>query len=126
MIIKDTAESIISSVREQIAAVDEKTIMAVAGVAQALDELRKALVEVDACLGGRDLEKAAALGYGSVSSGFIFLQRTLGELNSVCSDKDVIVGEVAVKLGCAYEEALPHVNAVMESSRPRRKAEGNP
>jgi hypothetical protein len=125
MMTKDTAESIIPSMRAQIAAVDENTIMAVVGVAQALDELRKALGEVDACLDSRDLEKASALGYGSVSSGFIFLQRTLGELNRLCSDKSAIVGEVAVKLGCAYEEALPHVDAVMESSRPRRKAAGN-
>src|SRR6266705_5047729 len=58
---KDTPESIILSMREQIADVDEQTVMAVAGVTQALDELRKALVEVDACLDSRDFEKAAAL-----------------------------------------------------------------
>jgi hypothetical protein len=105
--------------------VDGKTIMAAAGVTQALDELRNALVEVGACLGSRDFEKASALGYDSVSSGFIFLQRTLGELNNLCMNKDEIVGVVAVKLGCAYEEALPHVDAVMESAQPRRKAAGN-
>lgn len=126
MVTKDTAESIVASMREQITTVDEKTFIALAGTAQALDELRKALVEVDACLGNRDFEKASALGYDSVSSEFIFLQRTLGELNGLCLDKAAIVQEVAFKLRCAYEEALPHVDAVMKSSHPRRKAASNP
>lgn len=123
---KDTAESIIASMREQIDAVDEKTIMAVVGVRQALDELRKALVEVDACLDSRNFEKASALGYNSVSSEFIFLQRTLGELNGLCLAKDEIVQEVAVKLECAYEDAQPHVDAVMESPHLRPNAADNP
>jgi benzoyl-CoA reductase/2-hydroxyglutaryl-CoA dehydratase subunit BcrC/BadD/HgdB len=62
MMTQNTAESIIPSMHEQVAAPDEKIIMEVVGVTQALDELRKAVVEADACLGSRDFEKAAALG----------------------------------------------------------------
>lgn len=71
-------EQVIAPMREKIAAVDDNLIMELAGVAQALDELRKALTAVDDCLAKRDFDKAAALGYSSVSSGFVFLQRTLG------------------------------------------------
>jgi hypothetical protein len=116
----DEVEQVIGSMRERIDAIDEALIMEVVGVAQALDELRKALDEVDACLDSRDFEKAADLGYRSVSSGFIFLQRTLGALKSQNDQKSVVVSEVAVKLVCAYEEALPHVDAAMQSAHPRK------
>lgn len=115
-----TVEQIISSMRERIDAVDEALIMEVVGVVQALDELRKALDEVDVCLDNRDFDKAADLGYRSVSSGFIFLQRTLGALKSQNDQKIVVVSEVAAQLGCAYEEALPHVDAAMQSAHPRK------
>lgn len=115
-----TVEQIIDSMRERIDAVEENLVMGVAGVSQAIDELRKALVEVDTCLDSRDFEQAAALGYRSVSSGFIFLQRTLGALQSSYDQKSEIVSEIAGNLGCAYEEALPHVDAVMQSAHPRK------
>lgn len=116
----DEVEQVIGSMRKRIDAIDEALIMEVVGVAQALDELRKALDEVDACLDSRDFEEAADLGYRSVSSGFIFLQRTLGALKSQNDQKSVVVSEVAVKLVCAYEEALPHVEAAMQSAHPRK------
>jgi hypothetical protein len=121
MVPKETAEQIIASLRAEIAAVDDETIMEVVGVTQALDELRKALDEVDACLDSRDFEKAADLGYQSVASGFIFLQRTLGGLQGSCGDKQVLVQDVAARLGCAYEDALPHVDAVMTSPHPKKR-----
>lgn len=114
-----TVEQIISSMRERIDAVDQDLMMDVVGVAQALDELRKALDEVNGCLDRRDFDKAADLGYSSVSSGFIFLQRTLGALKGQNDQKSIVVSEVAAQLGCAYEEALPHVDAAMESAHPR-------
>lgn len=113
-------EQIIASMREQIDTVDQEILMEVAGVAQALAELRKALDEVDACLENRDIEKAAALGYGSISSGFVFLQRTLGGLQDASLHKEEIVSEVAAKVGCAYEDVLPHVNDNMQFAQPRR------
>jgi hypothetical protein len=111
-----TFEEVIASMRERIAAADDNLIMEAAGVAQALDDLRKALGAVECGLANREFEKAAALGYGSVSSGYVFLQRTLGGLQAAYDDKCSIVSEVAAQMGCAYEEALPHVNVCMESS----------
>lgn len=117
-----TFEEVIAAMREKIAAADDNLIMEAAGVTQALDDLRKALAAVEDGLANREFEKAAALGYSSVSSGYVFLQRTLGGLQVAQNDKCSIVSEVAAQMGCAYEEALPHVNACMESACPRSKA----
>lgn len=56
----------------------------------------------------------------------MFLQRTLGGLQTLSFKKEAVVTEVARQLGCAYEEALPHVNEVMVSAHPKakRKPEG--
>lgn len=121
MTTKSKAGPTIASLKHEIADLDDRIIGEVVGVMQAISELRKALDEVEACLDRRQLEKAADLGYGSVSSGFVFVQRTLGGLNGVCSEKAIIVQEVAAKLACSYEEALPHVEAVMQSAHPRRQ-----
>jgi hypothetical protein len=115
----DNFAQIIATMQENIDAVDDEIIMGVVGVAQALDELRKALKEVDASLDSRNFEDAAALGYRSVSSGYIFLQRTLGGLQSAVHRKQSLVSEVAMKAACAYEDALPHVDAVMKSAQPK-------
>ena len=116
---KAQALAAIEALREKIAAVDEEIMHDVVGVAQALGELRKALDEVDGCIAGWQFEKAANAGYGSVSSGFVFLQRTLGGLQERCMDKSRIVQDLAATLNCSYEEAVPYVDAVMDSSRPR-------
>jgi hypothetical protein len=50
MLTKEKAEATISSKRDEIAAVDDETIHDVVGVAQAIDDLRKALNEVEACI----------------------------------------------------------------------------
>ena len=116
-----TFDEVISSMREKIAAADKNLIMEAAGVTQALDDLRKALAAVECGLANREFDKAASLGYSSVSSGYVFLQRTLGGLQVAYNDKCSLVSEVAAQMGCAYEEALPHVNTRMESSSPRSK-----
>jgi hypothetical protein len=93
----------------------------VVGVAQAIDDLRKALNEVETCIDRRQFEAAADVGYDSVASGFVFLQRTLGGLHERCMDKTKIVQGIAVALDCSYEEAAPHVDAVMKSAVPRER-----
>ena len=115
---KEKAAPIIAAMRTEIAAVDDEFIGEVVGVSQAIGELRKALNKVSACLDSRDFYKASSLGYGPVAEMFVFLQRTLGGLQGHCVDKEKLVSEVAMKLGCAYEDALPHVDAVMKSPHP--------
>ena len=112
------AADAIASVRSEIETVDQDTMSAVVGVCEALNDLTQALEDVDVCLYRRQFEAAANLGYRSVSSGYVFLQRTLGELNTLEGRKALIVQKLARELRCAYEEISPHVDAVMESLRP--------
>jgi hypothetical protein len=124
---KQTAGPVVAAARERIATLDDEFFGEMVGVSQAIDELRKALDRVEACLDSRDFGKASTLGYGPVAETFIFLQRTLGGLQAICMEKEALVSEIAAKLGCAYEDALPHVEAIMESTHPlteeqRRKA----
>jgi len=115
-------ESAIAEMSDEIKAVDNDLIMDVAGVAQALDLLRKALDKVDKCLENREFEKASSLGYSDVSSEFIFLQRTLGGLQDSYGQKQSLVSEIALKSGVGvYEEVEPFVDAVLDSSKIRSK-----
>lgn len=113
------AEDAIAPVRKDIEALDEDTMNCCVGVAQALGQLTEALEDVDARMNERKYEQAANLGYGSVSSGFVFLQRVLGEINSLESRKALIVQNLAMKLHCAYEDIAPAVDALMKSMQPR-------
>lgn len=117
MIAKAAVEAVVTSMKERIAALDDETMAEVVGVAQALAEMQKAMAKVDACLHSRQYEKAASLGYTEVSSAFVFLQRTLGGLHHLSNDKAKIVTEIAAKLRRAYEEVLPCVDAIMQSTQ---------
>lgn len=117
---KSQIDAAIEKRREAVAAVDEATIHDAVGVAQALDELRKALEEVEGHLSRREFEPAADAGYGSVAAGFVFLQRTLGGLHERTLDKTRIVQDIAVATGRAYDDVAPVVDAVMTSMRPRQ------
>lgn len=93
-----------------------------AGVAQAAGDLRKALDALDALdglLDDRKFEKAAALGYRDIASAFIFLQRTLGGLQSADLDRDAFTSSIAAQLHCAVEDAEPHVSARLQCLRPK-------
>jgi hypothetical protein len=107
----------IAAILPEIQKVDNKFIGEVVGVAQALDELRRALDQVAAALDRREFEKASTLGYGAVAEMFVFVQRTLGGLQGLVGEKESLVAAVAMRLKCTYEDALPHVNAVMQSVR---------
>ena len=111
-------QAIVASMRKEIAALDLRFVGEGVGVSQAIDELRKALGAISACLDSRDFHKASSLGYGPVAENFVFLQRALGGLQDACSEKETLVGEVAKKLRCAYEDALPYVDAVMTTPHP--------
>jgi hypothetical protein len=89
------------------------------GVSQALDELRKGLDKVEHCLDAREFFRASSLGYNEVASAFIFLQRTLGGLQSAADEKDTLIGEICVASGVGvYEEVAPYVKKVMPALQP--------
>lgn len=111
-------EQTITEATAEIAAVDELLMMEVVGVAQALSQLRKALDKVDECLDKRNFSKASDLGYSDVASEFIFLQRTLGGLQSAQHQKEGLISEIAIKANArSYEEVEPFVNEKMDSAK---------
>jgi len=125
MAAKRTPAQIAASLKSQIKEVDDGIIGETIGIAQAMSEIQKALTELDMALQNREYEQASQIGYESVTSNFVFLQRVLGCLQRACSDRELLVTEVARQAGCAYEEAMPHVHRMMVSAHPlkrRRKA----
>src|SRR5882724_450705 len=108
MAAKRTPTQVAASLKVQIKEVDDSIIGETIGIAQAIDEIQKALAELDASLQNREYERASQIGYESVTSNFVFLQRALGGLQRACSDRERLVMEVARQVGCAYEAAMPH------------------
>ena len=74
-----------------------------AGVAQAVDAMRKALDKVEDCLNNRQYEAVANLGYEDVSSEFIFLQRTMGSLLAAAHDRQRFISDIAGESQLPYE-----------------------
>ncbi len=121
---KDKIKKAIEESIEEITTVDDDIMGATVGVAQALDHLKKALNKVSLCLDKRQYEKASSLGYSDVASEFIFLQRTLGGLQSAYNQKQSLVSEIALKSGVGiYEEVEPFVDEVLTSSKVLSKEE---
>ncbi len=103
---------------EELKTVDENIIGECIGVSHALGDLRKALDEVDVCLDKRKYSEASRLGYGKVSSAFIFLQRTLGGLQHAYGQKEKLVSEIALESGVGvYEKVEPFVDDILDSSK---------
>ena len=113
-------DGILNARAADIACLDEAVVLDMAGVAQAAHEMRAALDALDELLDERRLEGAAALGYRDIASAFVFLQRTLGALQTVDHDLSALVSEVAGAMRCAYEDAEPHVLARMTNMRARQ------
>lgn len=113
------ADTILTARTAELEAIDDTIMCEVAGVAQAADNLRKALDILDSLLDERKFEKAAALGYRDIASAFIFLQRTLGGLQSAELDRDTFTSSIAVQLHCAFEDVAPHVAARLQCLEPK-------
>lgn len=117
-----SAEVIIASMSGRLEEIDEELMIEVVGVVQAMDQLRKALDELQEKLDARKFSEAAALGYGSIASEFIFLQRTLGALQEASDEKDGFVSEIAGQAGQSFEEVLPVVAQRMKSLQPKSRS----
>jgi len=119
---KRRIEEEVAKKADEIAAIDEGFFGDVVGVAQASSQLNEALNKLERLLDDREYEKAAQLGYGDISSEFIFLQRVLGTLSGTCLSKQALVSETVVATGIkdlSYEEVAPFVDAKIESLQPR-------
>jgi bifunctional DNA-binding transcriptional regulator/antitoxin component of YhaV-PrlF toxin-antitoxin module len=113
-------DDVLNAHAADIARLDEAVVLDVVGVAQAAHEMRVALDALDALLDERRLEKAAALGYRDIASAFVFLQRTLGALQTLDHDLSALISKIAGAMHCAYEDVEPHVLARMTNMRARR------
>lgn len=112
-------ETILDERADDLRSIDDMIFGDVVGVAQAAGQLRDALDAIDTCLDERRFEAAAALGYGDVSSAFIFLQRTLGGLQTADFQKQALISDIAGVVGCAYEDVEPHVDARLKCTQPK-------
>jgi Cdc6-like AAA superfamily ATPase len=113
------AETILAARAAELESIDDTIMCEAAGVAQAAGDLRKALDALDGLLDERKFEKAAVLGYRDIASAFIFLQRTLGGLQSADLDRDAFTSSIAAQLHCAFEDAEPHVSARLQCLKPK-------
>ena len=108
---------------DEIQDIDKSFFGDVIGVSQALGQLKEALEKVDKCLEQRKFEKASSLGYGDVSSEFIFLQRCLGSLTGTIMKKEELIQNICLDLSKNYkevrnEEVAPLVEQKIESLKP--------
>jgi len=114
----ENIEQSIAKSKEHIQKIDGELIMEVVGVSMAVSQLRTALDNLERLLDKRQFEAAAQLGYNDISSEFIFLQRTLGGLQSVCQERDELISNIALDSGIgAFEEVEPFVMDMMQSSK---------
>jgi hypothetical protein len=95
--------------------VSDNIIGDVIGLSQAMDLLRKDLEQLSAQLDARRYEQAAQMGYESLSSNFVFLQRCLGGIQAACADRDSVIQEMAGLCQTSFEEEKPEVYAAMEA-----------
>ncbi|MGB3556458.1 MAG: hypothetical protein WBA25_17655 [Jannaschia sp.] len=112
-------ETILDARAEDLRQIDDAIFGDAVGVAQAAGQLREALDAIDTCLGERRFEAAAALGYRDIASAFIFLQRTLGGLQTAEHRKHGLISDVAQKVRCTYEDVEPHVTARLQCAQPK-------
>jgi len=103
----------------------ERSTIENAGCYQAIDQLKEALDDLRTALGEMDYKQVSKIGYKGVSSGFVFLQRTLGLLNSVEMSISELIQDIALKTNRAYEDIEPVVMQLLkrEKNRPTDKGD---
>ena len=95
-------------------------LIAQASVSQASDALRKAIDAIKIEMAQNDCEGAAALGYKDLSSAYVFLQRTLGDLQSTGIARSRLITEIAGQVGYTFEEVaalLPESDWVLPRAK---------
>ncbi len=120
---KEYIDRIIAQKKNEIKDIEDGFFGEVIGVSQALSQLKNALEKVNICLDRREFEKASSLGYGDVSSEFIFLQRCLGGLNDTVGKKQKLIQDVCIDLceeldNVRNEEITPLIEQEIESLNP--------
>jgi hypothetical protein len=116
---KDDPQKIITIIDGKAADIerlDNDIMMEVVGVAMALDKLRASLDRVETLMDEREFEKASHVGYQEVAEYFVYVQRTLGGLQTAAHQKEALVSAIAQEARAAYEEVAPYVEKKMQSA----------
>lgn len=113
--IEDTVQQYLDEIEE----INMEFIGCTCGVAEAIGRTRKALDDIDQGLAERKYHTASQMGYGDITSNFIFLQRTLGALQTAYDNKTKLVSEIAYQTKKAYEDVEPYVDAKIPAMQPR-------
>lgn len=109
-------EALIEARAAEIGVIDDSLLMETVGVRMALDKLREALNQVETLLDNREFEKASHVGYEDVAHHFVYVQRTLGGLQSAAHQKSAIISSIAAEARVAYENVAPLIEKQMESA----------
>ncbi len=81
------------------------------------DALKKSIDEIASSIKSDQFELAADLGYGDLSSNFVWMQRTLGSVNDAAMQCSEAISEVAGDCGLAHEQVKPLVVEFFEQVR---------
>jgi len=114
-------ETAIQLYLDEIDKINMEFIGCTIGVAEAIRRSRSALDDIDQGLAERKYHTASQMGYGDITSNFIFLQRTLGALQTAYDNKTVFVSKIAGLTSSSYEEVEPFVDAKLSAMKPRLK-----
>lgn len=98
---------------KELQEVSDELIGDTIGLCQAVDLLLQDLAQLSRHLDERNYEAAAQLGYESLASNFIFLQRCLGGLSKSCNDRNSIIQALARERRTSFEEEKPGAYAAM-------------
>lgn len=115
---KEAIQKAIEEAKERIDDVDMSIAGDIAGLAQAMDELRQGLDKIDECIDQRKYEKPSRIGYNEIAHSFVFLQRALAGLQSTVHDKQSLISDIVMKSGASsYEDVEPFVHEAMGTMR---------
>jgi len=112
-------ETIVQLYLDEIDKINMEFIGCTIGVAEAIGRSRTALDDIDQGLVERKYHTASQMGYGDITSNFIFLQRTLGALQNAYDNKTKLISEIAYQTKKAYEDVEPYVDAKIPAMQPR-------
>jgi len=110
-------EKILLAYQTDLESYEEDRINALIGVQQAVQQLKDGLVVLRHLMETEQIETASAYGYNEISSGFVFVQRTLAGAYDVELKKQDIITSVAGKVKRSYEEVEPVVEKSLELLR---------
>ena len=108
---------LISDMSNRIESVNENLLLSGAAVRQAISSFKDTLEQLESLIDKDDISGAAKLGYETISSDYVFLQRLLGSAQEADLEKVQIIQDLASQSTGVYEEAASHIEKIIKSLR---------